>query len=213
MIQSKTPATEPPGLGFSGEEPVAAAGVEEVDAPTVDIAGYNTRFSLGNKFKRLGWNIAYLLLFRTSPRPLFGWRRFLLRCFGARIGHKANIYPTTKIWGPWNLVMADYACLGPDVDCYCMDTITIGANATVSQYAYLCTGTHDISDPHMKLQHSPITIGASAWVCADAFVAPGITIGEGAVVGARGCVFKNVEPWTVVGGNPAKFIKKRVLAK
>jgi putative colanic acid biosynthesis acetyltransferase WcaF len=92
-----------------------------------------------------------------------------------------------------------------------MDTIRLGRNATVSQYAYLCTGTHDISDPHMKLVTAPIIIGDSAWVCADTFIAPGVTLGEGAVAGARSSVYKDVEPWTVVGGNPAKFIKKRVL--
>jgi putative colanic acid biosynthesis acetyltransferase WcaF len=183
----------------------------ETNAPSVDIAGYRSRFYMGNNFRRVLWNVAWLALVRTSPRPCVGWRRMVLRCFGARIGQKASVYPTTKIWGPWNLEMGDYSCLGPDVDCYCMDTIRLGRNATVSQYAYLCTGTHDISDPHMKLVTAPIIIGDSAWVCADTFIAPGVTLGEGAVAGARSSVYKDVEPWTVVGGNPAKFIKKRVL--
>jgi putative colanic acid biosynthesis acetyltransferase WcaF len=177
----------------------------------IDIAGYSSRLPLANKVRRLVWNVVWLLFFRSSPRPLFGWRRWVLRCFGARIGTKASIYPTTKIWGPWHLEMGDYSCLGPDVDCYCMAPIRIGHNATVSQYAYLCTGTHDISDPHMKLVAYPINIGDGAWVCAGVFVGPGVTLGEGAVAGARSSVFKDVEPWAVVGGNPAKFIKKRVL--
>lgn len=183
----------------------------ESATPEVDIAGYSTRFSLANKLRRLVWNVVWLTVFRCSPRPLFAWRRFLLRAFGAKVGKKANVYPTTKIWGPWNLEMGDYSCLGPDVDCYTMDVIKLGANATVSQYAFLCSGTHDITDPHMGLQTSPISIGQSAWVCARAFVGPGVTVGDGAVVGACAAVFKNVEPWTVVGGNPAKFIKPRVL--
>lgn len=180
-------------------------------SPSVDIAGYQSHFSLRNKLRRLVWNVTGFFLFRCTPRPLFAWRRWILRCFGARIGQGANIYPTTKIWAPWNLEMGDYSCLGPDVDCYTMDKICIGANATVSQYSYLCTGTHDISDPYMKLLSAPITIGQSAWVCADVFIGPGVTLGEGAVAGARASVFKDVEPWTVVGGNPAKFIKQRVI--
>lgn len=142
---------------------------------------------------------------------MFAWRRWILRRFGARIGKKANIYPTARIWGPWNLEMGDYSCLGPDVDCYCMAPIRIGRNATVSQYAYLCTGTHDISDPHMKLLAFPINVDDCAWVCAGVFIGPGVSLGQGAVAGARSSVFKDVEAWTVVGGNPAKFIKKRVL--
>lgn len=180
-------------------------------ASQVDVAGYSSRFPLGNKVRRLIWSTAWLLLFRLSPRPCFAWRRALLRAFGASIGKNANVYPTTKIWGPWNLEMGDYSCLGPDVDCYCMARITLGASATVSQYSYLCTGTHDISDPHMKLVSLPISIGEGAWVCADVFIGPGVTMGEGAVAGARASVFKDVEPWAVVGGNPARFIKKRVL--
>ncbi len=121
----------------------------------VDIAGYNSRLPITNKLRRVVWNVAWLLLFRPSPRPFFAWRRWILGCFGARIGIKANIYPTAKIWGPWNLEMGEYSCLGPDVDCYCMAPIRIGNHATVSQYAYLCTGTHDISDPHMKLLALP----------------------------------------------------------
>lgn len=203
MNGNSIPSAIPPAA--SGDEAASPA------SPAIDIAGYSTRFSLGNKLRRLVWNGVWLLAFRTSPRPLFAWRRFLLRCFGAKVGQRANVYPTTKIWGPWNLELGDYACLGPDVDCYTMDRIFVGANATVSQYAFLCTGTHDITDPHMGLVTSPIVIENGAWVCARAFVGPGVTVGEGAVVGACAAVFKNVEPWAVVGGNPAKFIKKRVM--
>lgn len=177
----------------------------------IDIASYQSHFSLSSKLRRLVWSVMYVLFFRCSPRPCFGWRGFFLRCFGAKIGRSASVYPTAKIWAPWNLEMGEYSCLGPDVDCYCMDKIQIGTNATVSQYSYLCTGSHDICDPHMGLVSAPIVIGPGAWICADVFIGPGVTIGEGAVAGARACVFKDVEPWTVVGGNPAKFIKRREL--
>jgi len=107
--------------------------------------------------------------------------------------------------------MEDHACLAPDVDCYCVAPIVLEAHSTVSQYSFLCTASHDIHDPHMKLVVSGIHIGRGAWVCADSYIGPGVTVGEGSVVGARSSVFQDVEPWTVVAGSPAKFLEKRVL--
>jgi putative colanic acid biosynthesis acetyltransferase WcaF len=112
---------------------------------------------------------------------------------------------------PWNLEMKDYACIGPGVDCYNAAPIVIGNHATISQRTYLCTASHDLTSATHPQIEKPIVIEDRAWVAAEAFVGPGVTIGEGAVVGARGCVFKDVEPWTVVGGNPARFIKKRTI--
>jgi putative colanic acid biosynthesis acetyltransferase WcaF len=177
----------------------------------VDLSNYQNRFRLGHKLARLAWNMVWLCLFRPSPRPLVAWRRFLLSCFGARLGRGANVFPSTRIWAPWNLFMGAQSCLSFQVDCYNVARITLGDHATVSQYAYLCSASHDISHPHMELTFAPITIEAQAWVAADAFIAPGVTVGEGAVVGARASVFKNVPAWTVVGGNPAKKIKDRVI--
>jgi putative colanic acid biosynthesis acetyltransferase WcaF len=150
-------------------------------------------------------------LFRPSPRVCFGWRRFLLRCFGAKVGRNAHVYPSCRVWAPWNLEVGDYGCLSFDVDCYCVDKVVIGRHATVSQYSFLCTASHDISDPHMRLTTAPVVIGDGSWVCAGAYVGPGITVGEGAVVGARAVVTRSVEPWSVVAGNPARFIKTREL--
>ena len=107
--------------------------------------------------------------------------------------------------------MGEYATLGPQVDCYNQGKITIGANTTISQKAYLCASSHDISDPKINLILCPIEIADQVWVAADAFIGPNVKIGQGAVVGARSAVFKDVEPWTVVGGNPAKLLKKREL--
>jgi len=107
--------------------------------------------------------------------------------------------------------MGDHSCLSHEVDCYCVAPVKLGAHVTVSQYSYLCTATHDIEEPSMPLVTAPIVIGAGAWITADVFIGPGVTIGEGAVVGARSTVFKDVEPWTVVAGNPARFIKNRQL--
>lgn len=135
----------------------------------------------------------------------------LLRVFGAQIGKGAHVHPSAKIWWPKNLVMEEHSCLAPNVDCYCVAPVRLGAHSTVSQYSYLCAASHDFEDPHMGLVSAPITLEDQAWVCAAVFVGPGVKIGQGAVVGARASVFKDVEPWTVVAGNPAKFIKQRNL--
>ena len=169
---------------------------------------YNTY----NKIRRLLWMICWTVLARPFPRGLFmPWKRFLLRLFGAKIAKTAGVYPTASIFMPWNLEMKEYALIGPGVDCYNAAPVVLGNNAVVSQRAYLCTASHDITKPTHPQIEKPIVIEDRAWVAAEAFVGPGVTVGEGAVVGARGCVFKDVEPWTVVGGNPARFIKKRVI--
>jgi putative colanic acid biosynthesis acetyltransferase WcaF len=165
--------------------------------------------SLQNKIARVVWGAVWLLCFRPSPRVFFGWRRFLLRCFAAKIGRQARISPSVHIWAPWNLVVGDEASIAHHVDCYCVARIQIGEHATVSQYSFLCTASHDIADPHMALISAPITIDAQAWVCAAAFVGPGIRVGQGAVVGARSVVTRDVDPWIIVAGNPAKYIRDR----
>jgi putative colanic acid biosynthesis acetyltransferase WcaF len=135
----------------------------------------------------------------------------LLRVFGATVGRSARISPSVRVWAPWNLAVGDEASIAHFVDCYCVDRITIGNHATVSQYALLCAAGHDISDPQMRLVTAPIRIGDQAWICAGAYVAPGVTVGEGAVAGARAVVTKDVAAWTVVAGNPAQMIRVRVL--
>ena len=164
-----------------------------------------------SRVRRVLWHSVWMLLYRPSPKIFHGWRRFLLRMFGASIGKGAHAYPSVKIWAPWNLQMGDHSCLAPHVDCYCVARIKIGAHSTVSQYSYLCTASHDIEHPQMPLITAPITIGDGAWITADVFIAPGVNVGEGAVVGARSSLFCNVAPWTVVGGNPARFLKERIL--
>ena len=158
------------------------------------------------------WGCVWLMLYRPSPKVLHGWRRFLLRLFGARIGINAHPYPSAKIWAPWNLEMGDHSCLSENVDCYSVDAIRLGPHATVSQYSFLCTASHDYTDPTMPLITAPIIVEAGAWVASDVFVGPGVTIGEGAVVGARSTVFHNVQPWMVVAGNPVKVIRKREIS-
>jgi putative colanic acid biosynthesis acetyltransferase WcaF len=181
------------------------------NATAVDLSTACSEHSFANKATRLIWGITWLLLFRPSPRTFHGWRRWLLRLFGASIGRRVRIYPSAQVWAPWNLEMADFSCLGPHVDCYCVAPIRIEAHAVISQYSYLCSASHDYELATLPLIRRPIVIGQGAWVAADAFIAMGVTVGVGAVVGARASVFKDVEPWTVVGGNPARLIKRRVL--
>ena len=180
----------------------------------LDLKNYKNRHSLKSKVARVIWNIAWLLFFRPTLRGnLFShWRIALLKLFGANVKWSSNVLPSCRIWQPWKLTMGDYACLGENVDCYTVDEIIIGDQALVSQGVRLCAAGHDISSRIMELTYAPIKIGANSWVAAWATILPGVTVGEGAVVGAGAVVAKNVEPWTVVGGNPAKFIKKRELA-
>jgi putative colanic acid biosynthesis acetyltransferase WcaF len=166
-------------------------------------------FPLKHRLFRAAWNLTWAALGRWTPVPLYGWRRFLLNSFGARISSKARVYPGTTIWYPPNLSMGDHSVIGPGVIVYDMDRIEIGDYAIISQRAHLCGGTHDPDDANFQLIPKPITIGAKAWVAAEAFVGPGVTIGEGAVLGARGVAVKSIAPWQIHGGNPAKLIRER----
>lgn len=163
-------------------------------------------------YKRIVWAIINATLFRILVgRPFKQLRNCILRLFGAKIPLASLVYPSCKIYAPWNLEVGQYSCIGPNTELYNKAPIIIGDNAVVSQKSFLCTASHEITDPKHSLVTAPIVIGNNAWVAARAFVSMGVTIGEGAVVGATASVFKDVEPWTVVGGNPARFIKKRIM--
>ena len=148
-------------------------------------------------------------LFGYSPRLLWGWRCFLLRLFGAKIGRNVHIHPSVRIFIPWNFQIGDWTSVGFDALIYNLGPVTIGSKVTVSQRAHLCAGSHDFRDPAMTLLKLPITIGDEAWICADAFVGPGVVVGEGAVVGARAVVVRDVEAGSIVGGNPGRVIGRR----
>lgn len=149
-------------------------------------------------------------LFALSPRPLWGWRRMLLRLFGARVGKQVHIYPNVKITIPWNLDIGDHAGIGDHAILYALGAIRIGRSATISQGAHLCAGTHDYHDPAMPLLKLPIIVGEGVWICADAFIGPSVTIETNAIVAARAVVVKDVASNMIVAGNPAKPIKKRI---
>lgn len=178
----------------------------------INLSQYHNALSRKHQIIRMLWTVVWGIFARPLPRSVgSGWKRFLLRLFGAKIASTAVVYSSAHVYYPANLVMEAYSCLASDVDCYNVAPIKIGANTTVSQGAYLCTASHDISDPLNHLITAPIVIEDQAWIAAGVFVGMGVIIGQGAVVGARAVVFKDVEPWTVVGGNPAKFIKKRII--
>lgn len=178
----------------------------------INLSQYHNALSRKHQIIRMLWTVVWGIFARSLPRSVgSGWKRFLLRLFGAKIAPTAVVYSSARVYYPANLVMEAYSCLASDVDCYNVAPIKIGANTTVSQGAYLCTASHDISDPLNHLITAPIVIEDQAWIAAGAFVGMGVIIGQGAVVGARAVVFKDVEPWTIVGGNPAKFIKKRII--
>lgn len=166
-------------------------------------------FALRNRLYRAAWSVAWLLLARWTPPPLRGWRRWLLRLFGAQVAPTANIYGSARIWSPAHLVVGDHAAIGPGAIVYSMAPIAIGAHCVISQRAHLCAGTHDIEDAAFQLHARPIVIGARAWIAAEAFVGPGVTVGEGAVLGARGCAMRDLAPWTVHVGNPAAAVRAR----
>ena len=138
------------------------------------------------------WWITEGLFFRTSPQILYGWRRFLLRLFGAKIGNGVIIRPTAKVTYPWKVQIGDYSWIGDDVVLYSLGNITIGKNAVISQRSYICTGSHDYTKPEFTIYNSPVIIEDESWLATDVFVAPGVTIGSGAVIGARSSVYKSV---------------------
>lgn len=173
---------------------------------------FKSPYTTSNRIKRMIWSIVWTLFARPFPKSLANpWKVFILRCFGAKISNTSYVYSSAKIFMPWNLIMEEQTCIGSEVDCYNAAPIIIKSYATVSQRAYLCTASHNISSSKHEQTEKPIIIESKAWVAAEAFVGPNVTIGEGAVVGARAVVFKDVEPWNVVIGNPAKVIKKRII--
>ena len=182
----------------------------------LDLKNYKNRHSFKSKVARVIWNAVWAFLFRPTPEHsgIFNkWRIFLLRCFGAKIGAGCVVKSSCEIWQPWKLEMGDYVALSEHAICYTVEKIKIGSQTTVSREAFLCCAGHDITSPIMELTYAPITIGFNCWVAGRAIVMPGVVVGDGAVVAAGAVATRDVEPWTVVGGNPARFIKKRELSE
>lgn len=170
---------------------------------------HNKIWTRSEQLKRVGWSFASLA-FKYSPRLFWKWRTSLLKLFGATIGRGVRIYPSCKIVMPWNLDIGDGATIGEGVILYSLGRISIGEQTVISQYSHICAGTHDIEDPFFRLVKANVEIQSFCWICADAFIGPDVAVGEGSVVAARSVVVRDVDDWSVIGGNPAKFLKKRV---
>jgi putative colanic acid biosynthesis acetyltransferase WcaF len=175
----------------------------------LDLKQFKSDLSFRNKMLRAIWGIAWVTLFRCSPRIFHGWRRFLLRCFGSKIGNNVRIYNSVEVYYPPNLILEDGVLIGPKTDIYCVAPITINKNSMVSQYSYLCAASHDYQKSNLPLIALPIKIGEGSWICAKAFIGPGVTIGDNSLVAAASVVIKDVPNNTIVGGNPARKIKDK----
>ena len=184
--------------------------MEQYEPGSLDIASNRRaqKWTRKELLARACWELTYPL-FAWSPRPLWGWRRWLLRLFGAYIGGDVHIYPTVRIKIPWNLTVGSQSAIGDRVILYALGPITLGDRVTISQGAHLCAGTHDWRLPGMPLLKPPISVADDAWICADAFIGPGVTVGQGAIIGARAVAMKDVAAGTTVVGNPARPLERR----
>ena len=156
------------------------------------------------------WWLVQSSLFAMSPQFMYGWRRWLLRVFGATIGEKVLIRPTATITYPWKVRIGDHSWIGDDVVLYSLGEIEIGCNVVISQRSYICTASHDYASSSFDIFAKSVNIKDEAWIATNVFVAPGVTINKGAVVGACSSVFSDVPEMIICIGSPAKPLRKRV---
>lgn len=166
-------------------------------------------YTLKEKLMRVGWACVEKTVFRLSFHNWYGFRNRVLRVFGAEIHPTARVRRTVHIEIPWNLTLGEDAIVGDNVTLYCLGQVKVGSFTTISQNAHICAGSHDYTRADFPLLRTPVTIGSHVWVAADAFVGPNVVVGDGAVLGARGVAMKDLEPWGIYSGNPAKLVKRR----
>jgi putative colanic acid biosynthesis acetyltransferase WcaF len=179
-----------------------------VNLDTYDQAWYNPGRPKG---VIMLWWLLQAVVFPLTLHAHHAPRRWLLRRFGAKIGQGVVIRPTARFTYPWHITLGDHSWIGDDVVLYSLAPITIGDHCVVSQKSYLCTGSHDIHDPHFGLQVAPITLEPGVWVATDCFIAPGVTVGGNSVVGARSSVFKSLPAGQICYGNPCRAMSPRVM--
>ena len=182
---------------------------EHISAETAADPYLRPAFSVGNRIRRLVWNLCWTIFYRLSPRPFHAWRSMLLRLFGAKMGPNCHFYPGSRVWAPWNLVCTDQVTAGDGAEIYNPAPVRLGSHVILSQNAYLCGATHDFDDPAFPLLAYAMEVGPYAWICARACVAPGVNVGEGAVLGLASVATRNLEPWGVYAGSPAMKVKER----
>lgn len=182
---------------------------DHISAETAADPYLRPAFSTRNRVRRVIWNVCRIVLYQMSPRPFHSWRSFLLRSFGATMGPNCHFYPKSKVWAPWNLICADQVTAGDGAEIYNPAPITFGSHAILSQDAYICGATHDYDNAAFPLLAYAMEFGPYAWICARASVAPGVNVGEGAVLGLGSVATKDLAPWTVYAGAPATRVKER----
>ncbi len=182
---------------------------EHIAAETAADPYARPAFSAGNRIRRAVWGLCWAIFYRLSPRPFFAWRALLLRMFGAKLGPTCKFYPSSRVWAPWNLTCADLVAVGDGAEIYNPAPVRLGSHAILSQNAYLCGATHDFDDSAFPLLAYAMEVGPYAWVCARACVAPGVNVGEGAVLGLASVATRDLEPWGVYAGSPAVKVKER----
>lgn len=156
------------------------------------------------------WWLVQSTLFRFSPKVLYGFRRWLLRIFGAQIGVGVLVRPTAQITYPWFLSIGDYSWVGDDTVIYNLAKIDIGSNVALAHRVYLCTGMHDVENVTFDIGAKPIRIEDEAWLANDCFIAPGVTIGRGSVIGARSTVLENMPGGMICVGYPCRVLRPRI---
>lgn len=167
------------------------------------------QYSFGNRVQRQLWSVVWILLYRPSPRIAHAWRAWLLRCFGAKLGPRCRFYPASRVWAPWNLQCEDTVMVADGAELYNPAPMFLASHAIVSQGAYLCGATHDYNDPKFPVVAFPMSLGRYAWVAARACVSPGVNLGDGAILGLASVATKDLEPWSIYAGVPARKVKDR----
>lgn len=184
--------------------------VHNISSGDGDNPYHRASFPIGHRLARLSWQLVYLLLYRMSPRPMYGWRSMLLRIFGAKVGPGCHFYPSGKVWAPWNLVCEDCCTLADQAEIYNPSQVYLESHCIISQQAYICGATHDYNDPDFPMISYCMRLGAYSWICARASVSPGVSVGAGAVLGLGSVASDDLESWTVYCGVPAVKVKARV---
>ena len=186
---------------------------DAVDEPFLRLDRWRAQraYTVGEAARRHLWSCVEHTIFRISPPRAYRWRRFLLRRFGADLHPTAGLRPGVRITHPWLLSVGAQSVVASGVRLYNLGPVRIGAHTVISQDAYICSGTHDYGRRDFPLVRSSVTIGSGVWICAGAFILPGVTIGDNSVVSARAVVSSDVPPCVIVGGNPARVIGERSL--
>ena len=167
------------------------------------------QYTFANRLRRQLWSIVWLFLYRPSPRVAHGWRAWLLRCFGANLGPNCRFYPASRVWAPWNITCEDTVMVADEAELYNPAPIFLASHAIISQGAYICGATHDYNNPAFPVISFPMRMGRYSWVAARATVSPGVNLGDGAILGLASLATRDLEPWSVYAGVPARKVKDR----